>query len=158
MVRYFDIREFIKESNAIEEVHTHQAIQDSLEAWEYLKNRSLKLGMDDVLLVHKLVLKNLRPDIAGKLRKLNVRVGDRLCPDWEFVKGSLAVLMTMLPKKTMLEVLRWHIDFEALHPFEDGNGRVGRLIMAHQSNKLNLHPILFRANDRSGYYSLFHGI
>ena len=149
------IDDFIRESNAIEEEYSDQAITDSLEAWEYLRSvKKNKLDLNEVLDIHARILKNLRPDIAGKLRNCNVQVGGRLCPTWTVVKEELIRLLQYEPYDA-LSALNWHIRFEKIHPFEDGNGRVGRLVMYYHFIKLKLTPIIFREKDKYGYYSLF---
>jgi Fic family protein len=50
------------------------------------------------------------------------------------------------------DIAKAHEHFELIHPFGDGNGRVGRLIMAHQFVKLNLLPPLINAQNKSFYY------
>ena len=48
-----------------------------------------------------------------------------------------------------------HIDFETIHPFEDGNGRTGRMLMSWQRKKAGLEPLLIRASERWEYYQWF---
>jgi len=50
------------------------------------------------------------------------------------------------------DIAKAHEHFELIHPFGDGNGRVGRLIMAHQFVKLNLLPPLINSQNKSFYY------
>ena len=50
------------------------------------------------------------------------------------------------------DIAKAHEHFELIHPFGDGNGRVGRLIMTHQFVKLNLLPPLINSQNKSFYY------
>lgn len=48
-------------------------------------------------------------------------------------------------------ICRRHIAFERIHPFSDGNGRVGRALMAYSSMQANLPPIVIPVDKRSEY-------
>ena len=51
----------------------------------------------------------------------------------------------------LLEISDFHIHFERIHPFADGNGRVGRLIMAYQAIQNNIIPPLIENEHRDDY-------
>ncbi len=48
-----------------------------------------------------------------------------------------------------------HVEFERIHPFEDGNGRVGRIVMNWQRLKAGLHVLVIREVDKLEYYKWF---
>jgi fido (protein-threonine AMPylation protein) len=54
-----------------------------------------------------------------------------------------------------IEAIEWHIAFEHIHPFADGNGRIGRLVYLRHSQLLDFEPVMWRAEDRASYYDLF---
>ena len=69
------------------------------------------------------------------------------------IANDLENLLYRMPsnKMTLLDIAEFHILFERIHPFADGNGRVGRLIMAYQAIQNNIVPPLIKNNDREKY-------
>ena len=54
------------------------------------------------------------------------------------------------------DIISFHQRFESIHPFQDGNGRVGRLIMFKECLKHNIVPILILDKYKSNYYNGLH--
>ena len=55
-----------------------------------------------------------------------------------------------------VKAIEWHVAFERIHPFADGNGWICRLIyLWHCRERLAVEPVVWRAADREGYYALF---
>ena len=55
-------------------------------------------------------------------------------------------------EKTFADILDFHVEFERIHPFQDGNGRVGRLIMFKECLKYNIVPFIIEDNLKMFYY------
>jgi Fic family protein len=55
-------------------------------------------------------------------------------------------------EKTLEDILEFHVQFEKIHPFQDGNGRVGRLIMFKECLKYNIVPFIIEDNLKMFYY------
>ena len=54
--------------------------------------------------------------------------------------------------KGLNDILEFHVEFEKMHPFQDGNGRVGRLIMFKECLKYNIVPFIIEDNLKLYYY------
>lgn len=50
------------------------------------------------------------------------------------------------------KIAKYHIELEKIHPFEDGNGRTGRLLINYELLKNNLSPVVITKNDRIKYF------
>jgi Fic family protein len=166
-----EIYEFLKESNGIERVYGDQHIFDSWEAWQYI-TKSDRIGIDDILQIHQFVMKTLRPDIAGKFRNCPIIIGGHIKPfiSIQLIEEDLKKILEKIHRTITPDFLktfksekekgdickRQHIAFENIHPFEDGNGRVGRIIYNwHRLQmRLPLH-IIHQGKEQMEYYNWF---
>lgn len=148
------LREFLKESNAIEREYRKIAEEDAYIAWKFLEAFN-EITFNRIKEAHRLLMFRLNKRIAGNIREVNVRVGSNIMLKYQDIEKHLNVLITRVPK-TESEIQAWHVLFENIHPFEDGNGRIGRIIMNIQRVKNNL-PILIihEGNEQYEYYKWF---
>jgi len=144
-------------SNAIEGIDDIADSTRTAELFNQVKHASLELVMYEA---HK-KMKHLNSYCkAGKLRDYEVRVGAKRCLDSTKILEKLAKLFKEVPT-TVQQILKWHVKFEKIHPFGDGNGRIGRFLMLVQATKQNVElPDMFFSieeleNNRSAYYALF---
>lgn len=92
---------------------------------------------------------------VGDYKKFPNEVGgvDTALP--EEVAGRIKALLEAYnakSKKTLDDILDFHVKFERIHPFQDGNGRVGRLLMFKECLKYNIVPFIIEDNLKLFYY------
>lgn len=105
-----------------------QEAKGAIEAYSHLEHY-IYTKLDDLLLAHKKLTQNLLQN-TGMFRTVNVAVGSHIAPPHTQI-SSLMHQLFKWTKETDLHPLIvsciFHYEFEFIHPFEDGNGRVGRL-------------------------------
>lgn len=151
-VEILDItREHIKQSNLIEGVRDSDEVDRSLVAWSYLREQE-ELTLEVVLEVHQLIMRNLWRSIAGKLRQNGVMVHGALCPHYSEVPALLNNWLVIYKEHTPKSA---HIGFELIHPFRDGNGRTGRMLMWWHEIQLGKKPTIITFDGRFDYFEWF---
>lgn len=88
--------------------------------------------------------KRLPNEVGGMQTSLPEEVADRM--------KALLSDYNAVPQKTLDDILDFHVRFERIHPFQDGNGRVGRLIMFKECLKYNIVPFIIEENLKLFYY------
>lgn len=108
-----------------------------------------------------LVLKNGTADsrkewfAVGEYKKLPNEVGGMETALPEEVPDKMKALLAAYNAKeviTLEDILEFHVKFERIHPFQDGNGRVGRLIMFKECLKHNIVPFIIEDRLKLYYY------
>ena len=108
-----------------------------------------------------MVLKNGTSDsrkdwfAVGDYKKMPNEVGGMETALPEEVSGKMKALLAKynaIEEKTFEDILDFHVKFERIHPFQDGNGRVGRLIMFKECLKYNIVPFIIEDNLKMFYY------
>ena len=92
---------------------------------------------------------------VGEYKKLPNEVGGMDTTMPENVSKELKSLLTWynaLENVTFEDIIEFHVRFEKIHPFQDGNGRVGRLIMFKECLKNNIVPFIIDENHKLFYY------
>jgi Fic family protein len=127
---------------------------------EYLskKTETAALNKELILLLHKMLLLNINEDIAGRFRKEGeyVRVGSYIAPPPEFVERQIENLITNFRADNetyfLDKITHFHLEFEHIHPFCDGNGRIGRVIMNLHLRLHGFPPVTIRNKEKQNYY------
>lgn len=92
---------------------------------------------------------------VGEYKKLPNEVGgNETCPPKEVATKMKALLSDYhsIEKKSFEDIINFHYQFEIIHPFQDGNGRVGRLIMFKECLANNIVPFIIDEDLKLFYY------
>lgn len=157
------IKRFVHESNLIEGYDDKHMDAQGLLAWDNLLDNAPSLEMLD----HKTICKvqrtvvysqeNLQPEWIGFYRSFNkvrIRVGNHQGVAPENIDRAMDEWVVQLPEA---DPIQHHIAFEKIHPFVDGNGRTGRLLLWWHQLKRGEEPTLFlNAQKHEKYYPLFN--
>lgn len=130
---------------------------------EYAKNKSKEKELDEemILLLHKMLITNIDDNIAGKFRKQGeyVRVGTYIAPAPEHVTKLIEenFINFNSDNETYFsdKIAHFHLEFEHIHPFIDGNGRIGRVLINYQLQRIGFPPIIIRDKEKKIYYKSF---
>lgn len=150
------IPDWIRESNLIEDIDDPREDLRSLRAWNWFKHQALTVGT--ILQLHRKITRmQLEDHEAGHFRKHNVEVGRiPIEANWQDVPDLVATWVACAQYPAHIEgVKSYHVGFEKIHPFIDGNGRTGRMIMNWMMIRNNMEPICIKAVDRQAYYAWF---
>ena len=176
-----ELPEMVYNSNAIEnstltledtedilirhQIRTDHQIREIFEATNLAKamkflidNPETEISAPLILQLHSILLQNIRDDAAGWFRanKEWVRVGSHLGANPQFVHGFMSDLVKKYNASDgqyfLDKIVYFHAEFENIHPFIDGNGRIGRLLINEQLDLLNLPPILIPNKSKNEEY------
>lgn len=158
---------YIFETNTVGVENEVLNVDDIIETVNHFRCIDLVINHADDILSEKfikelyLTLKNGTSDsrkervAVGEYKKIPNEVGgmDTALP--EEVADKMKTLLkeyNVIKEKTLEDILDFHVKFERIHPFQDGNGRVGRLIMFKECLKHNIVPFIIEDNLKLFYY------
>ena len=158
---------YIFETNTVGVENEVLNVDDVIETVNHFHCIDLVIDHADDILSEKfikklhLTLKNGTSDsrkdwfAVGEYKKIPNEVGgmDNALP--EEVADKMKTLLkeyNVIKEKTLEDILDFHVKFERIHPFQDGNGRVGRLIMFKECLKRNIVPFIIEDNLKLFYY------
>ena len=92
---------------------------------------------------------------VGDYKRFPNEVGGRATAAPEEVSAKIQELLAKynaVEKKTIVDLIAFHVEFERIHPFQDGNGRVGRLILFKECLKHGIVPFIIEDDIKMFYY------
>lgn len=140
----------------------HLEVVGHKEAFDYilsLVKEKTPISESIIKRVHYLVLAD-KPQDRGVYRRIPVSIlGAKHSPVQPYlIEAKLQELLSKYlndEEDFISKLARFHIEFEAIHPFIDGNGRTGRLLVNLELMKLGYPPIDIKFTDRMAYYNAF---
>ena len=162
-----DQTRYIFETNTIGIENEVINVDDVIETVNHLRCIDMIIEKAKAVLTEKrikelhLTLKNGTTDsrkdwfAVGDYKKLPNEVGGMETTLPEDVPRKMKVLLAEYNAKevkNLNDILEFHVKFEKIHPFQDGNGRVGRLIMFKECLKYNIVPFIIEDNLKLYYY------
>ena len=145
----------IRTDHEIREIYEAKNLAKALDYISENPNKKLSIGL--ILALHKILLTDINDNIAGRFRsgKEWVRVGTHIGANPDFVNELMYNLVENYNKSDsyfLEKIAYFHAEFENIHPFGDGNGRIGRLIVNKQLEDLGLPPIIIPNKSKSDEY------
>lgn len=156
ILRQINLDRFISERELFEAKNLARVV-----AYIDQKAGEQELSLDMLLLLHKMLISNIRDDIAGRIRHAGewVRVGSHIAADpadlAKLIQEMFISYQTSSQENIIKRIARFHLTFEHIHPFVDGNGRIGRVLNNYLLIREGHVPINIKFIDRSIYYDAF---
>jgi Fic family protein len=130
---------------------------------EYIHGKTKsELDAGLVLFLHQMLLNGIDDKIAGRFRQKGeyVRVGTHVAPAPEHLERMIEELLIEYSSdfETYFvdKIALFHLNFETIHPFNDGNGRIGRILINYHLQQLGFPNIIIRDKEKQEYYRGFH--
>lgn len=162
-----DQTRYIFETNTIGAENGALNVDDIIETANHFKCIDIIIEKANSLLSEKLIkllhftLKNGTSDsrkdwfVVGNYKKLPNEVGGKDTTPPELVGSEIKTLISeynAVREKSLADIIDFHYRFESIHPFQDGNGRVGRLIMFKECLRNNIVPFIIDDDTKMFYY------
>ena len=125
------------------------------------KSQEAEISKETILFLHQILINGINDNIAGRFRKIGeyVRVGTHIAPAPEHIESMLDSTITEytsdLSSYFLDKIAKFHLDFETIHPFNDGNGRIGRVLICFQLLRLGFPVVIIRDKEKQKYYKTF---
>lgn len=157
ILRQIDLDRFINEREMFEAKNLARVVE-----YIHQKAAEKELTLDVILLLHKMLISNIRDGIAGRFRNEDewVRVGNHIASSPNEIISQLTEMLVTYQGNNQEHIIKRiskvHLTFEHIHPFVDGNGRIGRVINNFLLIREGYVPINIKFIDRALYYQAFN--
>ena len=159
----FSISPFLSKDEELIESNDEKEAKNHFKLFDYILDNAEKLLTKEMIIeLHKILKRNtidednpkyniegfkILPNMIGMINTINTTSP-------KDVEKELTKLLDNYNKKaiiTMEDIIDFHFKFECIHPFGDGNGRIGRIIMFKECLKNNIIPFIILDNDKPHY-------
>ncbi|ATZ16819.1 cell division protein Fic [Williamsoniiplasma luminosum] len=143
-------------------------VQNYESAWNLIEkslNHNKSVSKDLIRDIHFTLTSNIKGIVSGEFRDYDVLVsGSNTIPpahqniyplmDNFLYKFESLNIDSLSVEKKYKAIISFHLEFESIHPFQDGNGRIGRSLMIFQCLQHDLAPLIIKETKRTEYISL----
>jgi len=126
-------------------------------ALDYSLNNIEEFNVSLISHIGDLINKNIKDTNGFRKVQNYIRGADFVPPKPEYVPSRMGEIIYEYNNSDLPlieRIAKFHIDFEHVHPFEDGNGRTGRVLINHQLIQNNETPIVIPEEYRTKYFDL----
>lgn len=152
------VGEFVYRTKDVEEMTGHFKMFN-----EVLKNLDQPLSVDMVKQFHYQLKSGVFEDYAngypvGEFKTRANIVSDIITELPQNVPDRVSKLIEQYNNgnRELMDIVKFHAEFEHIHPFQDGNGRIGRVIILKQCLDRDILPVIIFSDDRMRYYHALH--
>ena len=141
-----------KEPREIYEAINHKTALELV--FDHIKNNQ-EFNERFVTQVNEAINKNVKDTEGYRKVQVFIQGSEHIPPAPEKISNLMNYFVynyTNSVEEIYTKVAKYHIEFEKIHPFEDGNGRTGRLLINYELMKNNLPPIVISKDDRVKYF------
>lgn len=141
-----------------QEAKNHQSALGFVMRW--IRDNSSTIDVEFIKHIHQILMNGIMQN-AGEYRNHSVRIAGVHVPTSNYLSiekhmSEFVNVFNQFQKKSLNQVehiAHTHARFEQIHPFSDGNGRVGRLLMLILAFKYNMAPVLIKKEKKQAYYT-----
>ena len=154
------LEQMLSRNVSVREVYEAKNLARVME-YKRIRAKDSELKEELIMQIHQMLMGGIDDSIAGRYRSVGeyVRVGTHIAPAPEHVERMLENVLidytSDLNAYFLDKIALFHLKFESIHPFCDGNGRLGRIIINFQLLQLGLPSIIIRNSEKERYYQAF---